>query len=57
MFDALANAVDDIWFSDLYNEYNHVAHFPHYCTYSVDTVPIAVCGGQSKPVPNRSRGF
>ncbi len=37
----------DIWFQDLYNKFYHVPHFPHYCTLSIDTVPIPVCGGEA----------
>ena len=47
MAEQIAACVDDIRLEDLYDEFNHVPHFPHWTTFSVDSVPVAACCGQT----------
>ena len=38
---------DDIQLDELYDQYNHVPHFPHWTTFSIDSMPIASCCGDT----------
>ena len=51
-FELIGTVVNEIHLSDLYDPWNHTPHYPHYITFSVDTVPIPVLGGESSKCPS-----